>query len=126
MIIGNTTVARPASLRSRDRDQTGGLSGTPLFAPSTELLRAVHRLTGGRLTLIGTGGVASGADAYAKIRAGASAVQLYSALVYRGPALVTEIKRDLARRLRADGFASVADAVGADQHGTSEPARRRA
>jgi dihydroorotate dehydrogenase len=77
--------------------------------------------------LIGTGGVASGADAYAKIRAGASAVQLYSALVYRGPALVTEIKRDLGRLLRADGFASIAEAVGADHRATtSEPVRRRA
>ena len=130
MIIANTTVARPAGLRSANRDQAGGLSGTPLFERSTELLRAVHRLTGGRLTLIGTGGVASGADAYAKIRAGASAVQLYSALVYRGPALVTEIKRDLAGRLRADGFAAVADAVGADERAAGAagepPARRRA
>jgi dihydroorotate dehydrogenase len=127
MIIANTTVARPASLRSAQRDQAGGLSGAPLFQPSTALLAAVHRLTRGRLTLIGTGGVVSGADAYAKIRAGASAVQLYSALVYRGPALVTEIKRDLARRLRADGFASVADAVGAGQLSAGEPpARRRA
>jgi len=114
LIIGNTTVARPASLSARDRAEAGGLSGAPLFGPSTALLRAVARLTAGRLTLIGTGGIASGADAYAKIRAGASAVQLYSALVYHGPALVTAIKRDLARRLRADGFATVAEAVGAD------------
>ncbi len=129
LIIGNTTVARPASLRAPERDQAGGLSGRPLFGPSTELLRAVYAMTDGRLTLIGTGGVSSGADAYAKIRAGASAVQLYSALVYRGPALVTEIKRELGRRLRADGFASVADAVGADHRAAetpAEPARRRA
>jgi dihydroorotate dehydrogenase len=114
LIVGNTTVARPAGLRSRDRGEAGGLSGRPLFQASTELLRTVYRLTGGRLPLVGTGGISSGADAYAKIRAGASAVQLYSALVYRGPALVTEIKRDLARQLRADGFGSVAEAVGAD------------
>jgi dihydroorotate dehydrogenase len=72
------------------------------------------KLVAGRLPLVGVGGVASGADAYAKIRAGASLVQLYTALAYRGPGLVGEIKRDLAGRLRADGFRSVAEAVGAD------------
>ena len=113
LIIGNTTVARPASLRSRDRGEAGGLSGRPLFQASTELLRTVYRLTGGRLPLIGTGGISSGADAYAKIRAGASAVQLYSALVFEGPSLVVRVRRDLAARLAADGFARIADAVGA-------------
>ena len=68
----------------------------------------------GRLALIGAGGIGSGADAYAKLRAGASAVQLYSALVFEGPGLVVRIKRDLAQRLRADGFRSVAEAVGAE------------
>jgi dihydroorotate dehydrogenase len=125
MIVGNTTIARPDTLQARDRGERGGLSGAPLFAPSTALLAEVYRLSGGGLTLIGTGGLASGADAYAKIRAGASAVQLYSALVYHGPALVTAIKRDLAGLLAADGFASVADAVGAD-HRQDAPARRRA
>ncbi len=125
MIVGNTTVARPDSLRAPDRAERGGLSGAPLLAPSTALLADVYRLSRGSLTLIGTGGIASGADAYAKIRAGASAVQLYSALVYHGPALVTAIKRDLAQLLAADGFASVAEAVGADHH-VGAPARRRA
>ena len=72
-----------------------------------------HAAARGRLALIGVGGVASGADAYAKIRAGASAVQLYSALVFEGPGLAARIRRDLAARLKADGFASVAEAVGA-------------
>ena len=72
----------------------------------------MYRATGGRIPLIGCGGVASGRDAYAKIRAGASLVQLYSALVYHGPGLVDEINRDLAACLKADGYASVADAVG--------------
>ena len=72
-------------------------------------------MTGGKLPIVGCGGIASGADAYARIRAGASLVQLYSALVYHGPSLVDDIKRDLAARLRADGFKSVAEAVGADQ-----------
>jgi dihydroorotate dehydrogenase len=114
LIMGNTTIARPASLRSRDKGATGGLSGRPLMAPSTERLGALYKLLEGTLPLIGVGGVASGADAYAKIRAGASLVQLYSALVYHGPGLVGRIKRDLAQSLRADGFKSVAEAVGAD------------
>lgn len=114
LIVANTTVARPASLRSRHRNEDGGLSGKPLFAPSTECLKQFYRVTRGKLPIIGCGGVASGADAYAKIRAGASLVQLYSALVFHGPELVGRIKRELAARLRADGFKSVAEAVGAD------------
>jgi dihydroorotate dehydrogenase len=114
LIVGNTTVARPPGLRSRYRDAAGGLSGRPLLAPSTQCLRATYALTGGRLPIIGCGGIASGADAYTKIRAGASLVQLYSALVFHGPGLVGAIKRDLANFLRADGFVSVAAAVGAD------------
>jgi dihydroorotate dehydrogenase len=74
----------------------------------------MRRLTGGEIALVGVGGVASGADAYAKIRAGATLVQLYTALVYEGPGLVARIKRDLAALLRRDGFRSVAEAVGAD------------
>ena len=79
---------------------------------STRVLRDFHAAAHGRFALIGVGGIASGADAYAKIRAGAAAVQLYSALVFHGPGLVVEIVRDLAARLRADGFANIADAVG--------------
>lgn len=114
VIIGNTTLSRPASLRSRHKGETGGLSGRPLMTLSTERLGAFARLVEGRVPLIGCGGIASGADAYAKIRAGASLVQLYSALVFQGPALVGRIKADLAARLKADGFSSLAQAVGAD------------
>jgi dihydroorotate dehydrogenase len=114
LIVSNTTISRPAGLRGRHATESGGLSGRPLFALSTALLREVYRLTEGRLPLIGVGGVASGGDAYAKIRAGASLVQLYTALIYHGPGLVGRIKRDLAACLRADGFATVAAAVGAD------------
>ncbi len=110
LIVSNTTVARPAELRGAARTEAGGLSGRPLFELSTAVLARVREATGGRLPLIGVGGVASGADAYAKIRAGASAVQLYSAMVFEGPGLVRRIKRDLAARLRADGFASVEEA----------------
>jgi dihydroorotate dehydrogenase len=115
LIVGNTTLARPATLKSADRNAPGGLSGRPLFVPSTKCLAAMYRFTEGGIPLIGCGGIASGADAYAKIRAGASLVQLYSALVFHGPALVGRIKSELAAALRKDGFASVRDAVGADQ-----------
>ena len=112
IMVSNTTVSRPA-LASRHRDETGGLSGAPLTALSTRVLSQFAEAAAGRLALVGVGGIASGADAYAKLRAGACAVQLYSALVFEGPGLVTRIKQDLARRLRADGFASVAAAIGA-------------
>lgn len=114
LIVSNTTIARPDGLPQSLAAEPGGLSGQPLMVPSTTVLRRMARLLAGRLPLVGVGGVASGADAYAKIRAGASLVQLYTALAYQGPALVGEIKRDLAQRLRADGCRSVAEAVGAD------------
>lgn len=114
LIVTNTTITRPAGLKSPHRGETGGLSGKPLFALATDVLRRIYALTEGRVPLIGVGGIASGRDAYDKIRAGASLVQLYSALVYQGPGLVTRIKKELGALLRADGFANVAEAVGAD------------
>jgi dihydroorotate dehydrogenase len=125
LVIANTTVARPATLQSPHAHEPGGLSGRPLFAPSTALLAEMYRLTGGKLPLIGVGGVASGADAYDKIRAGASLVQLYTALVYRGPGLVARIKRELAALLARDGFASLAHAVGSAEHSPRAPAHGR-
>ncbi len=112
LIVTNTTIARPATLKSAYAGEVGGLSGAPLFEPSTEILRRMRRLTEGRLTLIGVGGIGSGADAYAKIRAGAALVQLYTALAYKGPALVARIKRDLVRLLNRDGLPNVSAAVG--------------
>ncbi len=114
VIVSNTTIRRPDSLRSRHKSETGGLSGAPLKPFALETLRAMYRLTERRVPLIGVGGIASGADAYERIRTGASLVQLYTALVYEGPALVARVKRELAALLRRDGFAAVADAVGAD------------
>jgi dihydroorotate dehydrogenase len=114
LIISNTTTERPASLRGQHKGETGGLSGRPLFRTSTELLHNAYRMSGGRLPLVGTGGIENGMDAYAKIRAGASMVQLYSALIYGGPVLVGKIKREMAACLRADGCSCVADAIGAD------------
>jgi dihydroorotate dehydrogenase len=112
IMVSNTTITRPP-LASPFRDQAGGLSGAPLMELSTRVLVQFAAASRGRLILVGVGGIGSGADAYAKIRAGASTVQLYSALVFEGPGLVTRIKRELAARLRADGFASVVAAVGA-------------
>jgi dihydroorotate dehydrogenase len=112
LVVGNTTVARPAGLVSRHRAETGGLSGRPLFDLSTEVLADFARLTAGRMALVGTGGVASGADAYAKIRAGASLVQLYTALIYEGPGLVRRMKSELNALLARDGWGSAGAAVG--------------
>jgi dihydroorotate dehydrogenase len=115
LVVSNTTVAREDSLRSRRRGETGGLSGAPLMALSTHTLRRFHEANRtANLVLIGAGGVASGADAYAKFRAGACAVQLYTALAFQGPSLVRRIKRDLAKRLRAEGFVSILEVVGAE------------
>ncbi|WP_165184473.1 quinone-dependent dihydroorotate dehydrogenase [Caulobacter soli] len=113
IIVSNTTIARPDSLASSHKGESGGLSGKPLLTASTAMLARFHAANHSHLVLIGAGGIASGADALAKIKAGACAVQLYSALVYGGPGLVQRIKADLAARLRAEGFASVTDAVGA-------------
>ncbi len=113
IIVSNTTIGRPVTLMSNLASQTGGLSGAPLMGPSTYILSRFHAANDRGLVLIGAGGVASGADAYAKIRAGAQAVQLYSAMVYEGPGLVARVKRELSALLKADGFLSVAEAVGA-------------
>lgn len=114
MIVSNTTIARPDTLRSPHARESGGLSGAPLMAPSTDMLRRAARQAAGRLTLIGAGGVASAEDVVTKLRAGASLVQLYSAMVYAGPALPGRILRALPAALAAAGFASAREAIGAD------------
>lgn len=112
LILGNTTLARPDALSPGFRDQKGGLSGEPLRDKSTEMIRNFYRLTQGKLPIIGVGGVSSARDAYDKIRAGASLVQLYSALVFKGPGMVKQTTTELAALLKADGFAQMKDAVG--------------
>jgi dihydroorotate dehydrogenase len=112
LIVSNTTLDRPDSLRSPQRGEAGGLSGAPLRSRAMAALRAAAEAASGRLPLIAVGGVDSGAEAYARIRAGAAAVQVYSALVFEGPGLVGRIKRDLAALLRADGFSTADEAVG--------------
>ncbi|MGN6365474.1 quinone-dependent dihydroorotate dehydrogenase [Asticcacaulis taihuensis] len=113
LIVSNTTLSRDG-LVSALAVESGGLSGAPLFELSTRALKVARTASGGKLTLIGAGGVSNGAQAYAKIRAGASLVQLYSALVYTGPRLADRIRRDLVLRLKADGFRSVTEAVGTE------------
>ena len=113
IIATNTTLSREG-LRSANAAEAGGMSGAPLFARSTEVLRSLYKTTGAEIPLIGVGGIGSPEQAYAKIRAGASAVQLYSAMVYQGVSLGRRIAAGLDRLLERDGFASVADAVGTE------------
>lgn len=113
VIVSNTTITRPG-LASSQAAEAGGLSGAPLKRLASQMLARFYAAAAGRTALIGAGGIASGADAYARIRAGASAVQLYSAMVFEGPGLVTRIKQELAACLRRDGFASLTEAVGAN------------
>tara|TARA_R110002124_G_scaffold34193_9_gene112559 strand:+ start:12352 stop:13410 length:1059 start_codon:yes stop_codon:yes gene_type:complete len=111
IIATNTTLSR-RGLHGNHREEKGGLSGAPLFARSTQILARLHQITDGAVPLIGVGGISNAEDAYAKIRAGASAVQLYTALAYRGLSLAGEIAQNLDTLLEQDGFATVAEAVG--------------
>uniref|UniRef100_A0A7S0RML4 Dihydroorotate dehydrogenase (quinone), mitochondrial n=1 Tax=Chlamydomonas leiostraca TaxID=1034604 RepID=A0A7S0RML4_9CHLO len=116
LIVSNTTITRPGAVADfPEAKEAGGLSGPPLFELSTKVLSQMYKLTGnGKVPIVGCGGVTTGDDAYAKIRAGASLVQLYTALAYDGPVAVPNIKARLAELLQRDGYASVAEAVGAD------------
>jgi dihydroorotate dehydrogenase len=113
LIVCNTTIARPPGLCSRHAGEAGGLSGAPLREPATLMLRRVAALAAGRLVLVGVGGIATGADVLERMRAGAHLVQLYTAFALDGPALLARLKRELLLALREQGFASVAEAVGA-------------
>jgi dihydroorotate dehydrogenase len=113
LIVSNTTISRPA-LASRHAGETGGLSGAPLCALALQRVRDFRSATGGAIPLVGVGGIASAEDAWARIRAGASLVQLYSAMVFEGPGLPRRIVRGMERLMRRDGFASIAEAVGSE------------
>ena len=113
LIVSNTTISRPALLSANARE-TGGLSGAPLRDVAQQRLRDFRKATGGAIPLVGVGGIASAEDAWARIRAGASLVQLYSAMVYGGPGLPRRILRGLEALMRRDGFASIAEAVGSE------------
>lgn len=114
LIVSNTTLERPDSLKSSHKGEAGGLSGLPLKTRSTEVLRQFRQRTGPDLPIIGVGGIDGPEAAYSKIRAGANAVQLYTALVYQGPGLALKIRDGLAALLKADGFEHVSEAVGVD------------
>lgn len=116
ILATNTTIARPDNLQGKSKSETGGLSGAPLLGPSNNVLGDLYKLTEGRIPLIGIGGVSSGRDAYEKIKAGASLVQLYSSMIYQGPKVAEQVKKELADILRADGFSNVTEAVGANHH----------
>lgn len=124
LIVSNTTIARPESLRSPHRQQEGGLSGAPLMAPSTAVLRSFADRLFGIIPLIGVGGVASAEDVLAKLKAGASAVQLYTAMVYHGPALPARLARELLSLLDREGLACVEDAIGLDLGPGARPSGR--
>ncbi|MEO7365455.1 MAG: quinone-dependent dihydroorotate dehydrogenase [Sphingomicrobium sp.] len=113
LIVANTTLSRPP-LRSHHAQQAGGLSGQPLKALALETLRKFRKAGGGQIPLIGVGGIASADDAWARIRAGASLVQLYSAMVYQGPGIARRIALGLMQRLERAGFASIAEAVASE------------
>lgn len=113
LVVSNTTIARPA-LRSHHAGETGGLSGAPLRDAALARLRDFRKATGGAIPLVGVGGIATAEHAWERIRAGASLVQLYSAMVYEGPGLGARIVRGLERLMRRDGFSSIAEAVGSE------------
>jgi dihydroorotate dehydrogenase len=123
MVVGNTTVARPPSLRDQTTaKEAGGLSGRPLFALATRMLAETYVRVEGAFPLIGVGGIDSGATAVAKVRAGACLVQLYSSLIFRGLSLVGEIKTELTQAVEDGGHAKLDDIVGADAAAmTAEP-----
>ena len=113
LIVSNTTISRPP-LRSAHAGEAGGLSGAPLKALALATLRDFRKATGGAVPLVGVGGIATAEDAWERIRAGASLVQLYSAMVYEGPGIARAITRGLEALMRRDGFASIAEAVGSE------------
>jgi dihydroorotate dehydrogenase len=113
LIVANTTISRPA-LASEHAGEAGGLSGAPLRDLAQQRLRDFRKATGGAIPLVGVGGIADAEDAWARIRAGASLVQLYSALVYEGPAIARAVTGGLEKLMQRDGFASVAEAVGSE------------
>ena len=114
VILTNTTLDRPDYLPERFRAQSGGLSGAPLRGKSTEVIRKFYQLTEGKLPIIGVGGISNVQDAYDKIKAGASLVQLYSGLIYKGPMIAQRINEGLLTLLERDGYASISQAIGVD------------
>lgn len=115
IIATNTTLSRDGLVHA-NRSQTGGLSGSPLTERSTEVIRRVYQLTEGKLPIIGAGGIFTAKDAYDKIRAGASLVEVYTGLIYEGPGILTNINRGLLDLLKKDGYTHISQAIGADHN----------
>ena len=112
LIVGNTTISRPKNLQNKYQNEVGGLSGKPLFSISNSVLKNIYQLTKGQIPIIATGGISSGADAYQKIKFGASLVQIYSAFIYQGFGLVEKIKKELDELLKKDDFKNIGEAIG--------------
>jgi len=112
MIVSNTTIDRDLNLKNKNALEIGGLSGAPLFKKSNETLKNFYKFTEGKIPLIGVGGISSAADAYEKIKCGASLVQIYSAFIYQGFGLVEKIKKELSEKVANDGFKNISEAVG--------------
>ena len=112
LILTNTTTNRTETLLSKNKVQKGGLSGKPLFQTSNNILRKMYNLTNGQITLIGVGGISNGSDCYEKIKSGASLVQLYTALTFSGPLLITKIKNELTDLIKTDGYKNISEVIG--------------
>ena len=112
LILTNTTIDRPKNLLSKNKNYKGGLSGEPLFEKSNNILRKMYNLTNGQIILIGVGGISSGIDCYEKIKYGASLVQLYSALTFSGPSLISKIKKELTDLIKTDGYKNISEVIG--------------
>jgi len=112
LIITNTTINRPNNLLSKNKNFKGGLSGKPLFQASNKILKKMYNLTNGQIILIGVGGISSGSDCYEKIKSGASLIQLYSALTFSGPSLISKIKKELIDLIKTDGYKNISDLIG--------------
>ena len=114
LVVSNTSKSRPNTLLSPHKNEMGGLSGRPIKEIAHRTLHQVYQLTNGTIPIVGVGGIENGEDAYQRIRAGASLIEIYTAMTYYGPGLIQTIKRDLDACLERDGFKTVAEAVGAD------------
>ena len=112
LVISNTSIQRNSNLTNEMQNETGGLSGKPLFNQANKILESIYRETQGSIILIGVGGVSSGHDAYQKIKLGASLVQLYSAFAFQGPSLINRINKELVQLVKKDGFNSISEAIG--------------
>jgi len=114
LIIGNSTVDRPSSLISHNKNKIGGLSGKPLFIKSTLVLKKMYTLTNGQIPLIGVGGISNGTEFYEKIKSGASLAQIYTSLIFQGPNIINRIKQEILSCLKTDGFNNIKEAIGKD------------